>query len=95
MGTSTDVNTGFSLKIKNGMANSVDPDETARYEPSHLDLHCLHRYLFWSAWFKWLCDMLSHAVVPKGLETLVMVTLQYVSLQSSHVLTWHSSLVFK
>ena len=26
--------------------NSVDPDETAHYEPSHLDLHCLHRYLF-------------------------------------------------
>ena len=23
------------------MVNSVDPDETARYEPSHLDLHCL------------------------------------------------------
>ena len=22
-------------------ANSVDPDETARYEPSHLDLYCL------------------------------------------------------
>ena len=31
------------------MANSVDPDGTARHEPSHLDLHCLHRYLFWSA----------------------------------------------
>ena len=28
------------------MASSVDPDETARYEPSHLDLHCLQRYLF-------------------------------------------------
>ena len=31
------------------MANSVDPDETARYEPSYQDLHCLHRYLRWSA----------------------------------------------
>ena len=31
------------------MANSVDLDETARDEPSHQDLHCLHRYLFWSA----------------------------------------------
>ena len=31
------------------MINSVDPDETARYEPSHLDLHCLQRYLYWSA----------------------------------------------
>ena len=26
------------------VANSVDPDEMAHYEPSHLDLHCL---LFW------------------------------------------------
>ena len=23
------------------MANTVDPDETAHYEPSHLDLQCL------------------------------------------------------
>ena len=35
---------GFQSKIKNRMANSVYPDETAHYEPSHLDLHCLHRY---------------------------------------------------
>ena len=34
-------------EIKNGMANGVDPDETARYELSPLDLHRLHRYLFW------------------------------------------------
>ena len=27
------------------MANSVDPDETAHYEPSHQDLYCLHSYL--------------------------------------------------
>ena len=31
------------------MANSVDPDEMAHDEPSHLDLHCLQWYLFWSA----------------------------------------------
>ena len=30
------------------MENSIDPDETAHDEPSHLDLHCLHKYLFWS-----------------------------------------------
>ena len=24
------------------MANSVDPDEMARHEPSHLDLYCMH-----------------------------------------------------
>ena len=28
--------------INNRMADSVDPDETARYEPSHLDVHYLH-----------------------------------------------------
>ena len=36
------------------MANSVDTDEMALYEPSHLDLHYLHRYLFWSARLKGL-----------------------------------------
>ena len=30
------------------MANRVDPDETAHYEPSHLDLPCLQRCLYWS-----------------------------------------------
>ena len=25
------------------MTNSVDPDETAHYEPSHLDLRCLQK----------------------------------------------------
>ena len=36
------------------MANNVDPDETARYGPSHLDLHCLQRYPCWSAEMKGL-----------------------------------------
>ena len=27
------------------MANHVDADETAHYEPSHLDVHCLQKYL--------------------------------------------------
>ena len=31
------------------MANSVDLDEMAIYEQSHPDLHCLQKYLFWSA----------------------------------------------
>ena len=44
---------GFQSKFKNGMANSVDPDETA-YEPSHLDLHCLQRCLLWFARLKWV-----------------------------------------
>ena len=36
------------------MANSVEADKMAGYEPSHLDLHCLHRYLFWCAGLKGL-----------------------------------------
>ena len=30
------------------MANSVDLDETAHFEPSQLDLHCVYRYVVWS-----------------------------------------------
>ena len=48
----TDTNRGCQSKIKNRMADSVDPDEMAHYEQSHLDLHCLHRYWFWSAGLK-------------------------------------------
>ena len=44
----------FQSKIKNRMGNSVDPDETTRYEPSHLDLHYLRRYPFWSVGLKGL-----------------------------------------
>ena len=29
------------IKLKDGMSNSIDPDETAPYEPSHLFLCCL------------------------------------------------------
>ena len=43
-----------SVNINNRMANSVDLNETAHEEPSHLDLHCLHRYLCWSARLKGL-----------------------------------------
>ena len=40
------------MKLITNMANSVDPDETARNEPSHLDLYCLQRYLYWSVGMK-------------------------------------------
>ena len=33
------------VKNRNRIVNSVDPDETAHYEPSHRDLHCL-QYMF-------------------------------------------------
>ena len=32
-------------------ANSVDPDETARYEPSHQDLRCLQFCFFFFLFF--------------------------------------------
>ena len=32
----------LSLKMFSGMANSVDPDQTAPEEQSDLSLHCLH-----------------------------------------------------
>ena len=39
------VEIGVPSKLNNRMANSVVPVEMACYEPSHLDLHCLHRQL--------------------------------------------------
>ena len=37
---------------------AVHPDEMAHYdEPSHLDLHCCARYLFWSSGLKGLMKM--------------------------------------
>ena len=36
------------------MANSVDPDETARYEPYNLDLLRMQRYLIGSSGLKGL-----------------------------------------
>ena len=40
--------------IVNKIASSVDPDEMAHEEPSHMDLHCLHRYLCCSTGLKGL-----------------------------------------
>ena len=54
---SIDANRGFSQKIKkNRMANSVAPDDAAAYDSSHLNIHCLHRYLFWSVVLKGLIN---------------------------------------
>ena len=38
------------------MTNSVDPEEMACSQPSHLDLHCFHRNLFWSAGMTYIKD---------------------------------------
>ena len=47
---------GYQAEIKNRMANNVDPDDDF-YEPSQLDLQCLHRYLFLSAVLKRLKEI--------------------------------------
>ena len=31
------------VKLKDCMSNSIDPDETVYYDPSHLDLCCLQK----------------------------------------------------
>ena len=41
------------------MANSVDTDEMAHNESSHLDLHCLNRHLCWSSGLKGLMTLLK------------------------------------
>ena len=40
----------YSVKfLKQRITNTVDPDETARYEPSHQDLQCLQNPFYRSA----------------------------------------------
>ena len=39
----TIVRNRVSVKKPNKMTNIVDPDETALYEPSHHDIHCLQK----------------------------------------------------
>ena len=46
------------------MANRVDPDETAHYELSHLNLHNLQRYLCWFAGMKRLTTEQASFIVP-------------------------------
>ena len=55
--TSNAANRDIHQKINNRMANNVEPDEMAHYEPSYLDLHCLQRYLFWSTGLKRLIQI--------------------------------------
>ena len=81
------------------MANSVDPDETAHYEPSHLDLHCLHRYWFWSAGLKWFNT--SFQGLDNGSRKIVDNTavyekkLQQMSRKRYCTITEHSLLYFR
>ena len=56
----------MSVKNQNRMADSVDPDEMALYEPSHRDLYCLHMYLIWSAGLQALNELLQILLQKKG-----------------------------
>ena len=79
----------MSVKLKTKTAKSVDPDETAHDEPSHLDLHCLQR------------DVLVYKVERVKLPAVVsndpskaVPLMQYV-LSTSRVLTYsHLCLAF-
>ena len=58
--------TEVKTEIVNRLANNVDPYEMACLEKSHLDLHCLHRYLFWSTKLKGIILFVfipSHTIV--------------------------------
>ena len=54
------------------MANTVDPDETAHYELSHLDLQCLQIQLL-------LCLALYRLIIMQLLENLP---------DSMYLITW-------
>ena len=54
------------LKLFSGMANSVDPDQTA---PSELGLHCLH-YAILSDSLKY--EILGHLLYTKYLDILAL-----------------------
>ena len=45
------------------MADNEDPDETARYEPFHLDVHYLQRHLYCSVGMKGLKQIVSVSFV--------------------------------
>ena len=58
--------TGYLIKEKsqNSIANSADSDEMAHYEPSHLNLHYLKRFLISSTGSKRISDLLFLPCLP-------------------------------
>ena len=65
---------GFQSKHNNKMASSVDPDETAHYEPSHQNLQSLKRYLYWSVGMKGSIHLCSCVQTKKTLSSLFVNT---------------------
>ena len=70
-------------------ANSVDPDETAHYEPSHLDLHYLLAFLRF--WVKTPIDNNGHDQVQRWKRSLQKVGVKGLKIYS--LLSIHSSIV--
>ena len=67
----------IGISVKNlETVNSVDPDEMARNEPSHLELHCLYKYLFWSTRLKGLrgLDIPSMEMICHGNTVIPLYT---------------------
>ena len=63
------------------MANGVDPDETAHYEPSHLDLHCLpsgSTVVYSSTGLK----RLMHSILRRHFEILFSGTISVIPVYS-------------
>ena len=55
------------------MANSVDPDETACHEPSHLYLYCLQMHLYKFAGIKRLTvpEQIDNVIIEKNAVRIV------------------------
>ena len=51
----------------------------ARYEPSHLDLHCLQMYLYWSSAMK----VLKHQIKSNILPFIKLTFIKYITLSES------------
>ena len=49
--------------MTNITANSVDPDETGRNEPSHQDLHCLPFFFFFFFLFIWMTPICNNGYI--------------------------------
>ena len=75
------------------IANSVDPDETAHYEPSHLDLHCLQRYRVWFTTLEGLICLHTFTLSLSTDSTFSTVIL-FDSLSSPFLAFAHSIVVF-
>ena len=66
---------GFSFYNQKQNGKQCRSSETARNEPSHLDLHCLHRYMFWSAGMNASKIVINFKCTT---ETFNNITVQYI-----------------